>query len=161
MPPRSARAERARPCRCGAWQVLYATRRWNDPYLFATEQKWLRPPPASADQSADRFARNDPLDVALLHDIENDDRQLIVHTQGNSRGIHDFESPVQDFDVSQLRELLGPLMPERVRVKDPFHFGGLENHLSADFHGPEAGGGIGGKIRIARAAGEDHHAPFF
>ena len=50
---------------------------------------------------------------------------------------------------------------DRVGVVDTLHFGGLEDNLGTYFHGPQAGGGIGGKIRIARAAGEDHHAPLF
>src|ERR1043166_8311722 len=47
-----------------------------------------------------------------------------------------------------------------IAVVDAIDLGGLENHFRADFSGAQSGGGISGKIRIARAATEDNHAAF-
>src|SRR5262245_29021235 len=58
------------------------------------DRKLLLPRPSRADLSsggyerADRLARNRTLDVARRSEIEDDDRQAIVHAQRDGGGIH-------------------------------------------------------------------------
>ena len=46
----------------------------------------------------------------------------------------------------------------RVGVVDAVDLGALEDHLGLDLHGPQGGRGVGGEVRVAGPAGEDHHA---
>ena len=49
----------------------------------------------------------------------------------------------------------------RVGVVNPVDARGFQDHVRLDFHGAQRGGGVGGKIRVAGARGENHHAAFF
>ena len=41
-----------------------------------------------------------PAAVGIHHEIEHHDRQFLVHAEGDGRGVHDLEPPVQDVDVA-------------------------------------------------------------
>jgi hypothetical protein len=44
---------------------------------------------------------------------------------------------------------------------DAVHLGAFQDGVGLDFHGAQRRGGVGGEVRVARAGGKDHHAPFF
>src|SRR3954469_1320743 len=74
-------------------------------------------------QRADLLAAHDPLDVALFHEIENHDRELVIHTQGNCRRVHYLEFFVQHLDVAQTAVLLRVAVFHRIGVENAGYFG--------------------------------------
>src|SRR6266851_3661619 len=54
--------------------------------------------------------------IALVRQVEDDYRQLVVHTQGERGAVHDFEAPLQGFHVRQLVELSGVGVAVRVGI---------------------------------------------
>ena len=94
-----------------------------------------------------------------LEQVEHDDGHLVVHAEAEGRGVHDLELLLQRFEISDAGVAHGLGVFLRVAVVDAINLGGLKNDLGAHLVGPQGGGGVGGEIRIARAGGEDDHAP--
>ena len=94
-----------------------------------------------------------------VHEVEDHDRQLVVHAEGDGGGVHHLEALVEDLDVGELGELGGLGVEQGVVGVDAVdaRVGALEDGLGADLGGPQGGGGVGGEVRVAGAAGEDHH----
>ncbi len=62
--------------------------------------------------------------------------------------------------MAQPFKSLGGFVLLRVGAVDAVHIGGLEHRLRPDFGGAQHGRGVGGEVRISRAAGEQHDAAF-
>src|SRR5439155_487404 len=56
----------------------------------------------------------DPPDVPGTGQIEDDDRQLVVHAERDRGRVHDLEPPVQHVDVGHVRQPLGARVALRV-----------------------------------------------
>src|SRR5215210_1473517 len=61
-------------------------------------------PATSCDQRTYRLPLEGAPDVARGHEVEHDDGQLVVHAEGDGRGVHDPEAAVEDLDVVDLGE---------------------------------------------------------
>src|SRR5207247_10874368 len=92
---------------------------------------------SSTHQSADWLNGNDSLDISFLHQIENDNRQIIIHAERNRGRIHNFKLAVQDFDIAQLYELPSALILDWVGVVYAIDFGRFQNNFRTDFHGTQ------------------------
>src|SRR4051812_21428004 len=51
---------------------------------------------------ADFFAQNSAFDVAFFRDVEDDDRDLVVHAQGDRGRIHHAKALVQHIHIGEL-----------------------------------------------------------
>src|ERR1017187_1470759 len=111
-----------------------------------------------AHQGADPLAAHHPGDVAFTQQIEDDNRQVVVHTQANRRGVHDPEFAAEHLTVVQPAEADGARHLVRIRVIDPVDLGSLEHRLGADLERPLGRAGVGREERRAKASAEDHHA---
>src|SRR5215469_13551169 len=60
----------------------------------------LRP----ADKGTDPLAPDRPHDVALPHQVEHDDRQVVVHAQADRRSVHDAQFATEHLGVVQVVE---------------------------------------------------------
>src|SRR2546425_6708121 len=58
-------------------------------------------------QGPDLFAQYHALQVAILQEVEDHDRYVIVHAERESGVVHDFDAPVQDLHVVQAAQLGG------------------------------------------------------
>ena len=113
------------------------------------------------DQRADGFAECDPLEVPLFGELEHDEGKVVVHAQTDGGRVHDLQVLIQDRKERDLAVLLGRRIFDRIGVVNPVNLGSFEDHLRADFHGPQRGGGVGREIGVAGAAGKDDDAIFF
>jgi hypothetical protein len=86
---------------------------------------------------------------------------MIIHAQRYRGGIHHLQLAIEHFDIAQLIESFSRGVLDRIGVIHAIHFGRLENHLCANFHGSQAGGGVGSEIWITGSAREDHHPSLF
>ena len=111
------------------------------------------------DHRADGLARDDATDVALAREVEDHDRELVVHAERDGGGVHHLQAAVEHLDVAHARQLHRRLVLGRIGGVDAVHLGRLEDHLRADLHRAQGPRGIGGEEWIARARREDDHAP--
>src|SRR4029077_421130 len=58
-----------------------------------------------SDQGADLFAEHHPLDVAGLEKVEDHDRHVVVHAEGQSRVVHHLDAPIQHLQIIEMLEL--------------------------------------------------------
>src|SRR5579859_3554843 len=58
-------------------------------------------------KSADPFAPNRAHHIALAHQVEDDDRQIIVHAQANRRRVHELQLTAQHIAVVEPVEQVG------------------------------------------------------
>jgi hypothetical protein len=97
-------------------------------------------------------------DVVVRGDVEDQDRQVVVHAQGHRGRVHDLEPPIEHFHVLELVELDGVRVGDGVLVVDAVHLGRLHDALTAGLQRAQGGGGVGGEVRVAGAGGEDDDA---
>ena len=88
--------------------------------------------------------------------VEHDDRQLVVHAEGNRGRVHHLQPLAQDLQVGNLLELRSLGVEHRVGGVDAVDLGALEDHVRLHLHRPQGRRGIGGEVRVAGARGEDH-----
>src|SRR4029453_914268 len=88
----------------------------------------------------------------------DDDRQAVIHAEGNRGRIHDLEPLLEDLQIRNRLVLGGVAVDHRVGGVDAVDLGALEDDVRLHFHGPEGGGGVGGEVGIAGAGGE-HYDP--
>ena len=96
--------------------------------------------------------------LPLTREVEDHDRELVVHAERDGGGVHHLQAAVEHLDVAHARELHRRLVLGRIGGVDAVHLGGLEDHLRADLHRAQRPRGIGGEEWIARARREDDHA---
>src|SRR5262249_410594 len=61
-------------------------------------------------------------------------------------------------EIADLVEHLGVFHQNGIGIVDAIDFGGLQDGVGLDLHGTQGSGGVGGKVRIAGAGGEDDHS---
>src|SRR5580704_3696826 len=110
---------------------------------------------------ADAFAEDGAANVAGLVHVEDHDGHAVVHAQRDGGRIHDFQILVQDLAIGNLRKKFGVADFFGIGVVDAVDARGFEDDVGFNFHGAECGGGVGGKVGIAGAGGEDDNAAFF
>src|SRR5688572_17978050 len=79
------------------------------------------------DSGADRIAQDYAGDVAGLAQVEDDNRELVVHAQRDRRGVHHLELPFEDLQVGDGRVLRRLRVEHRVSRIDPVDFRPLQN----------------------------------
>ncbi len=95
-----------------------------------------------------------------MHDVEDDDREPVVHAEGDGGGVHHREAAVQHLEVADLGELHGVGVLERVGGVDAVDagVGAFEDRLGADLRGAQRRGGVGREVGVAGAGGEEDDA---
>ena len=110
------------------------------------------------DERAYLFAADDANDITGLAHAEDHHGHIVVTTQGDGGGVHDAEIKTKHLAVGDLLELGGGVIFFGIGGVDTVDGGGFEEDVGLDFHGPEAGGGVGGEEGVAGAGGEDDDA---
>ncbi len=98
------------------------------------------------------------LDVAGLLHVEDDDRKVVVHTQGDGGVVHDTQAPVEDLDVRQLVKARRLGVLDRVGIVHAVDLGRLHDAVRADLQCAQRGRGVCREVRVAGARREDDHA---
>src|ERR1022692_2206037 len=99
--------------------------------------------PVPAYQRADPLTAHRTHHVALAHQVEDDDRQVVVHAQANGRRVHELQLTAQDLAVVEPVEQVRVRSLARVGVVDALHLGALQNGFGTDFQRPLRRAGIG------------------
>src|SRR5919112_2883015 len=112
-----------------------------------------------ADARADRLAGDDADDVARRAHVEDDDGEVVVHAQGDGRGVHHLQLllkylAVGDAVVARRRRVF-----DRVGRVDAVHLRRLQDHVGLYLKRAQGRGRVGREIRVAGAGGEDDDAP--
>ena len=102
-----------------------------------------------------------PLDVARRLEVEDENRQLVVHAERDRRGVHHLQALLQDLQVRDLLVAGRLRVLHRIGGVDAVDLGGLEDDLRLHFHGAQRRGGVGGEVGIAGARREHHDAALF
>ena len=87
--------------------------------------------------------------------VEDDDRQVVLHAQRDGRAVHHLELVAQQVGVFE--PVVSPSARDRhrVRIVDPVDLGRLEQHVGADLDRAQGRGGVGREVRVAGAGDED------
>src|SRR3954462_9831026 len=109
----------------------------------------------------DRFTRDHASQVSRGAQVEDDDRELVVHAQGDGGGVHHLEPLFQDLDVGNGIVFGGVFVDHRVGGVDAVDLGPLEDDVGFHLHRAERSGGVGGEVGIAGAGGEEHYPALF
>src|SRR6185503_18082258 len=88
-----------------------------------------------ADRRADRFAHDHAADVAGLAQVEDDNRQLVVHAERDGRGVHHLELSFEHLQVGDCRVFRRLRVEHRVGGVHAIHLRPLEDDLGLDLHG--------------------------
>ena len=107
---------------------------------------------------SDLLAQHHAANVAVLIQVKDDDRQVIVFAQADGGGVHHLQSQSQNVHIRDLIEFLGTVDFQRIGVVNAIHARRLEDGFSLDLHGAQRSRRIGREIGIASAAGKDHDA---
>ena len=94
--------------------------------------------------------------VALFH-LENEDRHVVFHAEGDSCRIHDLETAGNDFLVADVIEAGCSRVLDRVCGVDAIDLGSLHDDVAFAFDSAEGSAAIRRKERIARTGREDDH----
>ena len=113
----------------------------------------------SAHDRSDRLSLDDALERVLVEEIEDDDRDAVVHAERERRRIHDLEALLERRLVLERGVLLRLRVGLRIGRVDAVDLRRLEERVRADLARPERRCGVRREIRIARAAREDDDAP--
>lgn len=113
------------------------------------------------DEGPDFFSSDDADDVAGFAHTEDHHGHVVVFAEGDGCGVHDFEVETEDVVVGDLLEFGGFFVDFWIGGVDAIDRGGLEENVSFDLHGTEAGSSVGGKEGVAGAGGEDDDAALF
>ena len=113
------------------------------------------------DEGADFFAESGFADGVFVVEVEHEDRNVVVETEGKRGGVHDVEALFEGVDERDLVVFDGVGEFFRVFIVDAVDLGGFHDDVGVHLGGAEGGGGIGREVRIAGAGGEDDDAAFF
>src|SRR5947207_12327584 len=67
--------------------------------------RFARASRGAADEGSDPLSDQRSLDVSFLAQVEHQDREIVLHAQGDRCGIHDRQSALQHLDVLERVEL--------------------------------------------------------
>src|SRR5262249_2174516 len=117
--------------------------------------------PVAAYQRADPLTANGSHDIALAHEVEDHDGQIVVHAQANGRRVHELESAAQHLAVVKVLEHACARRFERISVVNTVHLGALEHRFRSDLERPLSGTGISREEWRAKASAEDDDTALF
>ena len=100
-------------------------------------------------KSTDFFSTHCTEDILRIGHVKNDDRHCIVHAEGESSGIHHIETLGESLGVGDgiIAHCIGITLG--ITVVNSIDLGCLEDALGSYFIGPQGGGGVSGKERVA------------
>ena len=107
------------------------------------------------------FAGDGALDVARRPQVEDDDRQPVVHAQRNRGRVHHLQALFEHLQVRDAIEADRVGLEHRVGVVDAVDLRGLEDDLGLDLHRAQRRRRIGAEEGIAGAGAEDDDAALF
>ncbi len=113
------------------------------------------------EEGADGFAFDDPSDVALDFEIEDEDGDFLFLAHAEGGHVHDAQVFADGFLEGKGFVAGGAGVFVGVRGVDAVHFGGFEKDVAVEFGGAEGGAGVGGEEGVACSCGEDDNAAFF
>ena len=90
-------------------------------------------------------------------DVKHHDRDRILAHQRDRRGVHYPQIAREDIEIIELIIAFSVGVGLGVSAVDAIDLGALEQGVTAHFSRAQGGGGIGRKIGIAGAGGENHH----
>src|ERR1017187_1219430 len=111
---------------------------------------------------ADGFAHGYSHYIAGGVQIENDNRQLVVPAHGDGGRVHHAQALGEHLEVGDLGVpdgLVGEL--QRIAIVDAIDARSLDDHVGLDLERAQGGGGVGGKVRVGGASGENGDAALF
>src|SRR5450759_1639416 len=153
---RSSRPTLARPLRTVLNSVFTASTALSMRCLasasssFSTVLPFPRSAPGGrAHHGAHAFAREHAHDVVAGHP-EDVDGHLVVHAEAERGGVHHLEAALDGLEVRELRDELGARL---------FLGVGSVHAVVLALEGAQRRRGVGAEVRVAGAAGADHHAP--
>src|SRR6266853_4331738 len=76
-------------------------------------------------------------DVSRRSQIENDNRQSVVHTERNRGRVHHFEALLEDLEIRDVIEARGGWLEHGVGGVDAVDLGPFQDDFGFDFHRPE------------------------
>src|SRR5258708_27440590 len=109
---------------------------------------------------AHRLAHDDAAQVPRRPQVEHHDRQLVVHAQGNGRGVHHLQPLGEHLQIGNVVVFGRGGVEHRIGGVDAVDLGALQDDIRLHLHGAERGCRVGREIGVAGAGGEDDDAPF-
>ncbi len=97
----------------------------------------------------------------MLVQIEDHDGKVVLAAERNGGCIHHPQPALQDLQIADGVEHGGIFHDDGIVGVDAIDLGGLQNRVRLDLHGAQRRRGVGRKIGIAGAAGEDHDPALF
>src|SRR5262245_38018067 len=95
------------------------------------------------DERADGLADDGAPDVPRRPQVEDDDRQAIVHAERDRGRVHHLQALLEDLQVRDAIESRRSRLDHRIRVVNAVDLCRLENDVRLDFHRAQRGGGVG------------------
>ena len=92
--------------------------------------------------------------------VENDDRQAVVHAERDGRRVHHAQPLVDHLEVGNPVEARGGLVDHRIGGVDAVDLRALQDDVGLHLHRAQRCGGVGREVGVAGAGGEDHDAAF-
>src|SRR4029077_19315814 len=125
---RSSRCGEARPVRTVASSLRLPSTAWSMRPLASSSNSSISSTDAplqsfrglARDERADLLAADDPIYVALVPDVEDVDRQVVVHAERERRRVHHLEPPLDRLAVADRGDELGLGIGRRIGVVDAF-----------------------------------------
>ena len=111
------------------------------------------------DQRADVLAENHALDVPLDLEVEDLDRNSILHAEGHRGRVHDLETRIESLAVRQRLQEVGLRIRVRVRVVDPVHLRRFQQDVGVDLVGAQGRGRVGREEGIPGPGDEEDDSP--
>ena len=96
----------------------------------------------SVDDGADALAAGDAADAVFRLEAEDEDRDAVIHAQGERGIIHHRQAAVDDLDIADLRDGLRVGIHLGVRGVDIVGVLGQQQGFRADFRRTQRRGGI-------------------
>src|SRR5215471_13581249 len=109
-----------------------------------------------ADQRADLLPAYCSHDVTLLHQVEDNNGQAVVHAQAHRCRVHDLQAQAEHLAIVKLVEPHRPGHLPWISIVDPVHLGALEQRLGPDLQRPLGRARIGREEGGAEPRPEDH-----
>lgn len=112
-------------------------------------------------QGAYRLSVKQPEQVPFLVHVKNHDREVVFHTKGGGRQVHDLKSLPVDLFKGDLIIPDGPGYFLGVSIIHPVDTGPLEEDVGFDFGSAQGTGRVRGEIGVSGAPGNDGDLPLF
>src|SRR3989339_891342 len=112
-------------------------------------------------KGADGFTADRLFYIVRSMEIKNKDGEMVLHTKSQRAGVHKLKTFPDSVHVGDIFYHSGFFVQFRITCIDAIHLRSLKNYFRPYFRGAQSRRGIGGKIRVAGAAGENDYSAFF